>query len=94
MPILTFRCDEELERELERVSNSEKKPKTQIIREALKEYVAKRPRPSGRRSTAYEALKEYIGIWEGPGDLSVDTGTKFRKIMEDVLDEKERTGRL
>ena len=73
---------------------AEKKSRTEVIRDALKDYAAKRPRAAGKPKNAYEALKDSIGIWDGPGNLSVDTGKKFAKIMGEILDEKKRTGRL
>jgi len=94
MSTITFRCGPELESELERLSKAEKKSKTEVIREALKDYAASRPRRAAKPKSAYEALKDYIGIWDGPGNLSENTGKTFKKIMGEILDEKERTGRL
>jgi predicted DNA-binding protein len=93
MPTITFRCDPELESELERLSKSEKRSKTDVIREALRDYAARRPRRAAKPKNAYEALKEYIGIWDGPGNLSENTGKTFKKIMGEI-DEKKRAGRL
>ena len=94
MATITFRCDPELESELERVCKVEKKSKTEIIREALRDYAAMRPRRVAKPKNAYEALKDSIGIWDGPGNLSENTGKTMKKIMGEILDEKERTGRL
>ena len=95
MSIIAFRTDAELEQKLNAAARREKKTRTEIIREALHFYLegSKSPpgdRPSSRLPQAATALKDYIGVWDGPEDLSSDTG---RKVAE-YLREKQLRRRL
>jgi hypothetical protein len=48
-----------------------------VVREAIEEYVGRAPAPR-----PYDALRDVIGMVEdGPTDLSVRTGEKFRAIL-------------
>ena len=88
MSIIAFRTDAELEQKLNAAARREKKTRTEIIREALHFYLegAKLPPggpPLSRATQAASALKDYIGVWDGPQDLSSDTGRKFAEYLRE-----------
>ena len=93
MPILTFRCDDALSRDLERISKSDKKSKTDVIREALIEHVANRTRNKGKAAAA-KGWETYIGAVQGEGDPRSATNPVVRKVIHGILAEKKRTGRV
>ena len=77
---MTLRFDEELDEEIRRIAKSEGKPKTDIVREALTEYTARRR--SQRSVSMAEAMKDYIGAGTSRRtDLSGQTRERFRKIL-------------
>jgi predicted transcriptional regulator len=81
MAILTFRVDDKLDGELRRLAQGEGRTRTEVIREAIAEYSARKRREKRTVSVA-EAMKEYIGAGSGSArDLSVETGKKFREIL-------------
>lgn len=61
---LTIRIDEQTARQLDLASRATRKSKGELIREALRERFARRP------STALDALGKFVGVMEGPPDLS------------------------
>ena len=94
MSIIAFRTNTELEEKLQMAAKRQKKTRTEIIREALHFYLdgthQSRKETSSGPSGRSAILKELAGIWDGPEDLSVDTG---RKVGE-YLVEKQRRRRL
>ena len=96
MNIIAFRTDDDLERKLRNAALKEKKTKTQIIQEALHMYLEGRPRSvrvldrTKRGAQSAEALKDFIGIWDGPADASSNIGRK----VGDYLLEKHRSRRV
>jgi hypothetical protein len=61
---LTIRLDAETARLLEEESRATRRSKGEVVRRALRERVRR------RRRTALEALTKFIGVMEGPADLS------------------------
>ena len=90
MAIRSFCLDITLEKELERLAEEEGKTKTDVIRDALADYTAKK-RAKKRVPSAAEAMKDYIGAGSGgSGNLSEETGKKFLEILL----EKKKARRL
>lgn len=89
MGVVTFRFDEKLEEEINRIARSEGKTKTEVVREALGEYTARKR--VQRSISMAEAMKDYIGAGRSKRtDLSSQTGKRIREI----LGEKKKAGRL
>ena len=88
--IATFQFDAKLRGELERLAKREGKTKTEVITAAVREYATKTLRRPKKTLSAREALKDYIGAWDGPGLLRGN----FREEFEEYLLEKRRQGRL
>ena len=89
MGVATFRFDKKLEAEISRIASLEGKTKTEVVREALREYTAKK-RKETPRSMA-ESMKAYIGAGKSRRtDLSAQTGETIRGM----LFEKKKSGRL
>jgi predicted transcriptional regulator len=90
MAIRSFRLDQELEKKLDRLAYEEGKTKTEVIRDALAEYAARKRAPKRARSVR-EVMKNYIGAGSaGSVHLSEETGRTFKEILV----EKTRAGRL
>lgn len=65
-----------------RLAKASGKTQSDVVREAIAEYVAKRA--SNEAPTAYELWKDVIGICKGlPSDLSERTGEKMRLMLEE-----------
>lgn len=65
---LTVRLDPETEQLVDRTARLQGKTKSEVVREALKEYCA---RTTERQKTPYELAEDLIGSVEGgPTDLS------------------------
>jgi len=58
--MLTVRLSEDLEKEIERIATEEKATKSQVIKNALKEYIKKRK----LNKTPYELGKDLFGKFE------------------------------
>jgi predicted transcriptional regulator len=81
MALVTFRLDDKLERELRRLAEMEGKTKTDLVREALADYTA-RKKSAKRPVSVAEAMKDYIGSGRSKNrDLSLNTGKKFLEIL-------------
>ena len=89
MGIATFRLDKELEAEINRIAVRERKTKTQVVWDALREYTIKK-RTENPVSMA-DAMKNYVGSGKSKRRrLSSQTG----KTMWSLLIEKKKSGRL
>jgi hypothetical protein len=89
--MITFRADEETEKMLTKAARQSKKTKTEILKEALQMYLAgTRPAGRKRRQSVPQAIRESIGVWDGPADLSIGTGRRFG----DLLSESKRARRV
>ncbi len=79
--MLTVRLSEELEHEIDRLAKSERKTRTEVVKEALQDYFESR---SGRL-TPYQLGEDLFGIGEnGAQDLS----STFKRRMKEKLHEK------
>jgi metal-responsive CopG/Arc/MetJ family transcriptional regulator len=77
--MITFRADKETEQKLNELAIELKKTRTEVLREALHLYLEGH-RPGSKRKTKSRktlVIQEFIGVWDGPEDSSVDTGKKF-----------------
>jgi len=63
---LTICLDEETARRLDRESRATRKSKGELVREALQERFTR------RSGTALNALARFVGVMEGPVDLSTN----------------------
>jgi predicted transcriptional regulator len=89
--MIAFRADKDTEKMLQDAARLLKKTKTEILREALLAYLeGTKARGPKRKKGAPAAIRESLGLWEGPTDSSVGTGQKF----EDLLIESKRSRRL
>jgi hypothetical protein len=61
---LTIRLDAETARLLEEASRATRRSKGEVVRQALRERLRR------RRPTALDALSRFVGVMEGPSDLS------------------------
>ena len=69
--MLTVRLPEDLEQEVNRIASAEQRTKTQIIREALTQYVESHR----NQRSAYELGKDLFGTY-GSGDTERSSGYK------------------
>jgi predicted transcriptional regulator len=89
MGVATFRFDKELEAEITRIASLEGRTKTEVVREALREYTAKK-RKETPLSMA-DSMQAYIGAGRSKRtDLSAQTGQTIRGILL----EKKKSRRL
>jgi hypothetical protein len=63
---LTIRLDAETARLLEQESKATRRSKGEVVRRALRERLRR------RRPSALETLTRFVGVMEGPADLSVN----------------------
>ena len=82
---LSIRLDADLERDLERAAAQSGLPKSQIVKQGLREYLAK----LAPRKTAYELGKDLFG--QGPGSGLGDLSTRRKEYLSEILHAK-RTG--
>ena len=77
---LSVRVSERTRRAVTRLASVRGRNESQVVREAIEEYVARHP----AEVRPYELLKDVIGIvQDGPEDLSVETGEKVRRVLRD-----------
>ena len=89
MGVATFRLDEELENAINNIASAEGKTKTEVVRDALREYTRKKR--GGTQLSMAESMKAYIGAGKSNRtDLSTQTGENVRGI----LIEKKKSRRL
>ena len=79
--MLTVRLPDDLEAEIERLVSSEKRTKSDIIKEALREYVASHR----KQRSSYEVGQDLFGV-VCSGDA--DRSTTYKKRLGDKLREK------
>lgn len=79
---MSVRVGAKARRAVYRLARAGGKTQSDVVREAIEEYVAKRT--SKEVPTAYELWKDVIGIAKGlPPDLSERTGEKFSQMLEE-----------
>lgn len=88
----SFRLESATEREVERLAGEEGRTKSDVLREAVGEYIARKRGPKGERPL--DRVAHLIGcVDSGRGDLSVNTGEKVRKIVEEKYARRRRPRR-
>lgn len=78
---MSIRLDPVTEALLDRLARRRKTTKSMIVRESLVAYgrAAEEKPPKGSRPI--DRMRHLIGCVEGPGDLSVNTGERFRQLL-------------
>ena len=79
--MLTVRLPGDLETEIDRLASIEKKTKSDIIKEALRQYIASRP----KRNSSYELGQDLFGI-AASGDS--DRSRTYKERLKGKLSEK------
>lgn len=79
---LSIRLDPDLERDLERASAQSGLPKSQIVKQGLREYLAKLT----PKKTPYELGKDLFG--KGPGSGLGDLSTRRKDYLTDIIHAK------
>jgi hypothetical protein len=76
---ITFRLDPDIRRRVTRIAKRRQTTTSSVLREAITSWVAREE----RAGSAYESIKDLIGIASG-GDptLSTDTGWKFTELLK------------
>lgn len=75
--MLSVRVSEKARRKVARLARARGRTESAVVRDAIEDYVERTPPPR-----PYEALQDVIGMVEdGPTDLSVRTGEKFRAAL-------------
>ena len=75
---LSVRVSDGTRRAVARLARARGRTESELVREAIEEYVAQRP-PEAR---PYALLEDAIGmVGDGPTDLSVKTGEKVRRML-------------
>ncbi len=78
---LTVRVDTKTEPLIERLARKRARTKSEVVREAIG-ALAKQAEEHNKAGTPYEAVYDLIGIVrDGPLDLSVQTGKRFRRLV-------------
>ena len=76
---LSIRLDPDLEHDLERASAQSGLPKSQIVKQGLREYLAKLT----PKKTPYELGKDLFG--KGPGSGLGDLSTRRKEYLTDII---------
>jgi metal-responsive CopG/Arc/MetJ family transcriptional regulator len=82
--MLSVRLPGEIEKELTRVARLEETTKTQIVREAIVDFLSRRKKE--QQNTPYRLGKDLFGVYEGEADLSQN----YKNKLDDLLHEKYR----
>jgi Arc/MetJ-type ribon-helix-helix transcriptional regulator len=79
---LTVRIDVKTERLIQRLARKRGRSKSEVIRDAIG-VLARQIQGQEETERPYEAVKDLIGsIHGGPSDLSVQTGLRFRRMLQ------------
>ena len=80
---LTVRVDPKTERLIQRLARMRGRSKSDLIRDAIG-ILAKQEQEQDRMERPYEAVQDLIGsLRGGPPDLSMQTGNRFRRMLQD-----------
>lgn len=75
---MSLRLDVETERALERIAHERGQTKSELVREAIEDLIAR------EELSPYDLVADLIGsVSGGPEDLSEETGRKFRQMLEE-----------
>jgi predicted DNA-binding protein len=80
--MISLRLPAELEQELNLIAKLELTTKTQIVRQAIIEYIANLKRK--RDDTPYSLGHDLFGVYDGDEELSSD----YKNRLDKILDEK------
>ena len=78
---LSIRLDAATEALLERLSSKRGTTKSMIVRESLAAYGRDEAALPRRSTRPIDRVRHLIGCVEGPGDLSVNTGERYRELL-------------
>ena len=94
MGTISIRLDAETTASIERLARENGKNKSEIVREALRQYAKSNRRRSHKGKTLYDRIKDIVGSCSG-GDaaLSVDTGRKYAEMLWEERRAKLARGR-
>jgi hypothetical protein len=77
--LLSVRLGAKARRAVYRIAQATRRTRSDVVREAIEEYVARRPAPD----RPYDSWKDVIGVAkELPADQSERTGEKVRKLLQ------------
>ena len=79
--MISLRLPVELEQELSLIAKLELTTKTQIVREAIVEYIANLKKR--RTDTPYSLGEDLFGVFEGEKELSSNYKNKFDEILNE-----------
>jgi predicted DNA-binding protein len=86
----SVRLDAETEELIRRLAKKRGMTKSEVVREALEEWV---DRENEKPEKPYDAIEHLIGIADSGGQgLSERTGERFRRLLEEKRRGKKRTG--
>ena len=80
--MISLRLPVELEQELNSIAKLELTTKTQIVRDAIVEYIANLKKK--RADTPYSLGQDLFGVYDGDKELSSD----YKNRLDKILDEK------
>ena len=87
--MLSVRVGAKARRAVYRLAKAGGKTQSDVVREAIAEYVAKQASPE--TPTAYQLWKDVLGIAKGlPPDLSQNTGEKMRLMLDEKRGKRRR----
>jgi hypothetical protein len=78
---MSIRLDAATEALLERLARRRRTTKSTIMREFLVAYGREEAGSARTGSRPIDRVRHLIGCIEGPGDLSVNTGARYREIL-------------
>ena len=82
MSTISIRLDAETTALTARLAREQGKSKSEIVREALRQYAKRNGKHSHKGETLYDRIKDIIGSCSGgPSDLSIDTGKKYAAML-------------
>lgn len=78
---MSIRLDPVTEALLDRLARRRKTTKSMIVRESLVAYGREAEAPPRKGTRPIDRIRHLIGCVEGPGDLSMNTGERYRKLL-------------
>ncbi len=82
MSTISIRLDAETTASIDRLAREQGKSKSEIVREALRQYAKRNGKRFHKDETLYDRIKDVVGSCDGGGvALSVDTGRKYAEML-------------
>ncbi len=82
MSTISIRLDAETAALTDRLAREQGKSKSEIVREALRQYANRNGKRSQKGETLYDRIKDIVGSCDSGGmNLSVDTGRKYAEML-------------